>query len=56
MIFVLGLVIMSVTVCLSLISCRVQSLFKKSLFNLSGAAQAIAGKTIFELTKTLIMS
>lgn len=39
-----GLMIMSATVFLGLVSCRVQSLFKKSIFTMSGAAQAVAGK------------
>ncbi|CAG9813779.1 unnamed protein product [Phaedon cochleariae] len=38
-----GLFIMSVTVCMGLLSCCFQSIFKKSIFNISGAAQAIAG-------------
>ncbi|RZB39590.1 lipoma HMGIC fusion partner-like 2 protein [Asbolus verrucosus] len=40
---VTGLSIMSVTVCMSLISCCVQSIFRKSIFTISGAAQALAG-------------
>ncbi|KAG5899880.1 hypothetical protein JTB14_012343 [Gonioctena quinquepunctata] len=39
----LGLSIMSLTVCTGLMSCCFQSIFKKSIFNISGAAQAIAG-------------
>ncbi|KAL1501028.1 hypothetical protein ABEB36_006433 [Hypothenemus hampei] len=39
----MGLFIMGFTVCTSLLSCCVQSLFKKSIFTLSGAAQCIAG-------------
>ncbi|XP_050510307.1 LHFPL tetraspan subfamily member 2 protein [Diabrotica virgifera virgifera] len=39
----LGLAIMTLTVCTGLLSCCFQSIFKKSIFNLSGVAQAIAG-------------
>lgn len=39
-----GLSIMSVTVCLGIISCCFQSIFKKSIFNISGAVQVLAGK------------
>lgn len=39
-----GLVVMSLTVCAGLLSCCVQSVCKKSIFTLSGAAQCIAGK------------
>ncbi|XP_030745123.1 LHFPL tetraspan subfamily member 2 protein isoform X2 [Sitophilus oryzae] len=39
----MGIVVMSLTVCTSLLSCCFQSLFKKSIFTLSGAAQCIAG-------------
>lgn len=39
-----GLTITSFTVCTGLLSCCFQSIFKKSIFNISGAAQAIAGK------------
>jgi hypothetical protein len=38
-----GIMIMSATVFMSLISCCVQSLFKKSIFTMSGVAQAFAG-------------
>lgn len=41
--FVLGICIMSITVCMGLLSCCFQSIFKKSIFNISGAAQAAAG-------------
>lgn len=34
---------MSLTVCSAILSCCIQSLFKKSIFTLSGAAQCIAG-------------
>lgn len=43
---VLGLTIMSVTVLNSLISCCYQSIFRKSIFTLSGMAQAVAGKKL----------
>lgn len=44
MVFIsLGLTIMSLTVFASLISCCFQSLFRKSIFTLSGSAQALAG-------------
>lgn len=39
----MGLVVMSLTVCAGLLSCCVQSVCKKSIFTLSGAAQCIAG-------------
>ncbi|XP_050296733.1 LHFPL tetraspan subfamily member 2a protein isoform X1 [Anthonomus grandis grandis] len=39
----MGLCIMSVTVCASLVSCCFQSIFRKSIFTLSGATQCIAG-------------
>ncbi|CAG9764392.1 unnamed protein product [Ceutorhynchus assimilis] len=39
----MGLFVMSITVCTSLVSCCIQSLFRKSIFTLSGAAQCIAG-------------
>ncbi|XP_044265083.1 LHFPL tetraspan subfamily member 2a protein [Tribolium madens] len=38
-----GLIIMSATVFMGLVSCRIQSFFKKSIFTMSGAAQALAG-------------
>lgn len=34
---------MSLTVCMGLLSCCFQSIFKKSIFTISGAAQAAAG-------------
>ncbi|KAJ3647533.1 hypothetical protein Zmor_019404 [Zophobas morio] len=40
---VIGLIIMSITVMTSVLSCCIQSIFKKSIFTLSGAAQAVAG-------------
>ncbi|CAG9860416.1 unnamed protein product [Phyllotreta striolata] len=39
----LGLGIMSLTVCTGMLSCCFQSIFKKSIFTISGAGQAIAG-------------
>lgn len=39
-----GLVVMSLTVFAGLLSCCFQSVCKKSIFTLSGAAQCIAGK------------
>ncbi|KAF7272048.1 LHFPL tetraspan subfamily member 2 protein [Rhynchophorus ferrugineus] len=39
----MGLIIMSLTVCTATLSCCIQSVFKKSIFTLSGAAQCIAG-------------
>lgn len=39
-----GLSIMAVTVLTSVLSCCVQSIFRKSIFTVSGAAQTIAGR------------
>ncbi|VEN39691.1 unnamed protein product [Callosobruchus maculatus] len=39
----LGLSVTAVTVCTGLMSCCFQSIFKKSIFNISGVAQAVAG-------------
>ncbi|XP_023030268.1 LHFPL tetraspan subfamily member 2a protein [Leptinotarsa decemlineata] len=39
----MGIFVMSLTVCTGLMSCCFQSICKKSIFNISGAAQAIAG-------------
>lgn len=41
-----GLAAMSVTVMAALLGCCVQSIGRKSIFNLAGVAQAIAGNTI----------
>ncbi|KAH1006250.1 hypothetical protein HUJ05_007000 [Dendroctonus ponderosae] len=40
---IMGLFVMGMTVCTGLLSCCVQSVFKKSIFTLSGAAQCVAG-------------
>lgn len=37
---------MSLTVCMGIFSCCFQSIFKKSIFNISGAVQALAGKRL----------
>ncbi|KAJ8934609.1 hypothetical protein NQ318_002953 [Aromia moschata] len=42
----LGISVMSLTVCMGLFSCCFQSIFKKSVFTISGAAQAVAGLVI----------
>lgn len=39
-----GLAIMAATVLTSVLSCCVQSIFRKSIFTVSGAAQTIAGR------------
>lgn len=46
----LGLMIMCVTVFSSLLSCCFQSICRKSIFTLSGSAQAVAGKVHICLT------
>lgn len=57
----LGLTIMCITVFSSLVSSCFQSCFKKSIFTLSGSAQAVAGTTTTttkspkKLTKSLIL-
>ena len=40
----LGLVIMAITIFAALLGCCIQSVGKKSIFNLAGVGQAIAGK------------
>lgn len=42
-----GLATMSVTVMAALLGCCVQSIGRKSIFNLAGVAQAVAGKCCF---------
>ena len=41
--FCIGLCIMALTVLTSVLSCCIQSVFRKSIFTVSGAAQTIAG-------------
>lgn len=41
--FSIGLILMTVTVFSSILSCCIQSVFKKSIFTLSGTVQAAAG-------------
>lgn len=54
----LGLTIMCITVFSSLLSCCIQSCFKKSLFTMSGSAQAVAGniKYIFIVKCEIFLS
>lgn len=51
-----GLTIMCITVLLSLLSCCLQSCFKKSIFTLSGSAQAVAGIVIINNSINKIVS
>lgn len=41
-----GLAVMSITVIAALLGCCVQSIGRKSIFNLAGVAQAVAGKVV----------
>lgn len=45
-----GLSIMAVTVFCGIVGCCFQSVFKKSIFTISGAAQAIAGICVINFT------
>lgn len=44
LLFSLGLAIMVFTVMAAVLSCCVQSIYKKSIFTVTGSVQAIAGK------------
>lgn len=50
----IGLCIMSLTVCSGIISCCFQSIFKKSIFTISGATQAFAGE-IFIISNFFVL-
>lgn len=45
--FSLGFAIMVFTVMAAVLSCCVQSIYKKSIFTVTGAVQAVAGKLYF---------
>lgn len=45
----LGLSVMALTVVAALIGCCIQSIGRKSIFNLTGVAQAIAGKNTINI-------